>query len=236
MVRIAVCDDEEKSLNITAGMLEEYKKVPVSVDCYHSGEELLASEKVYDLILLDIDMDGMSGIETARNLRIRDKDVKLIYITNYSDYTIFAFAVHAFAYLLKPLDKEKFFEQMDEAVSYGIKRPEKELEWIAREGIVHCLPTEILYFEYLGREVVMHTEDKVCHLKKKINDVAEMMRNYDFVMPHKSFVVNLYRVESIHGYDITMTDGSVVPLSQKKSAEFRRSLNQYLAEQRGGNS
>ena len=88
MLRIAVCDDDERVLGRTLDLLKHYERVPLQVDGYLSGEALLAAGKVYDILLLDIDMGGLDGIETARRIRAVDKEVKLIYITNYSDYTI----------------------------------------------------------------------------------------------------------------------------------------------------
>ena len=178
-------------------------------------------------------MEGPNGIETARRIREVDKEVKLIYVTNYSDYTIFAFGVHAFAYLLKPLKAEELFAQLDEALAYGLAGPEPELEFLAKEGIVHIVPSRILCFEYLSRQVLMYTEERVWHLKRQITELAREMEGYGFAMPHKSFVVNLYAVQRIHGYEITLTDGRIIPLSQKKSAGFRRALNEYLAGERG---
>ncbi len=233
MIKIAVCDDDERTLGDTLELLKQYKKLPLSADAYTSGEALLAAGKKYDILLLDIDMEGMDGIQTARRIREADKEVKLIYVTNYSDYTIFAFGVHAFAYLLKPLRAEELFAQLDEAFAYGLAGPEPELEFLAKEGIVHIVPSRILCFEYLSRQVLMYTEDQVWHLKRQITELAQEMEPYGFAMPHKSFVVNLYAVQRIHGYEITLTDGRVIPLSQKKSALFRRALNEYLAQERG---
>ena len=236
-IRIAVCDDDEKALRETLELLEQYKKLPLSADAYTSGEALLAAGKKYDILLLDIDMDGPDGIETARRIRETDRDVKLIYVTNYSDYTIFAFGVHAFAYLLKPLKAEELFDQLDEAFAYGLTGlgPEQELEFLAKEGIVRIVPSRILCFEYLGRQVLMYTVDseQVWHLKRQITELAREMEGLGFAMPHKSFVVNLHAVQRIHGYEIALTDGRVIPLSQKKSALFRRALNEYLAQERG---
>lgn len=233
MIKIAVCDDDKKTLRDTLKLLEQYKKLPLSMDAYTSGEALLAAGKKYDILLLDIDMEGLNGIETARRIREADKEVKLIYVTNYSDYTIFAFGVHAFAYLLKPLKAEELYAQLDEVFAYGLSEPEPELEFQAKEGIVRIVPSRILCFEYLGRQVLMYTMEQVWHLKRQITELAREMEAYGFAMPHKSFVVNLYAVQRIHGYEITLTDGSVIPLSQKKSALFRRALNEYLAQERG---
>ena len=233
MIKIAVCDDDEKILGETLELLRHYKKLSLTADAYTSGEALLAAGKKYDILLLDIDMEGPNGIETARRIREVDKEVKLIYVTNYSDYTIFAFGVHAFAYLLKPLKAEELFAQLDEALAYGLAGPEPELEFLAKEGIVHIVPSRILCFEYLSRQVLMYTEERVWHLKRQITELAREMEGYGFAMPHKSFVVNLYAVQRIHGYEITLTDGRIIPLSQKKSAGFRRALNEYLAGERG---
>ncbi len=233
MIKIAVCDDDEMNLRETLALLEQYKRLPIATDAYTSGEALLAAGKKYDILLLDIDMEGLDGIQTARCIREADKEVKLIYVTNYSDYTIFAFGVHAFAYLLKPLKAQELYAQLDEACAYGLSGPEPELEFVTKEGIFRTTPSRILYFEYLSRQVVLHTLEGAWHLRRQITELAREMESYGFAMPHKSFVVNLYSVQRIYGYEITLTDGSTIPLSQKKSAEFRRALNEYLAGERG---
>lgn len=229
MIKIAICDDEERELERTQKLLAEYTQEKLSVKAFRSGETLLAAGERFDVILLDIDMEGLNGIETARRIRLVDKEVKLIYLTNYCDYITFAFAVHAFAYLLKPVQKEELFSQLEEAAAYGLPRLSGELEFQALEGIVRINSSHILYFEYMDRKVLMHTDTKLWHLKRRITQIAQDMEEYGFAMPHKSFVVNLYAVQCIHGYDIILTDGSLLPLSQKKSLQFRRRLNQFLA-------
>lgn len=234
MNRIAICDDEVTTLHQTKKYLEEYSNGKFIIDEFISGEDLLASKEKYEIILLDIDMAGINGIETARKIRQSDKYVKLIYVTNYSDYTVFAFAVHAFAYLLKPIKKNELYRQLDEVFEYMQVPAKKLLEFHAEEGIVRIDPLEILYFEYLNRRVFLNTAHDVYTLKCKITDLALKLQNKGFSMPHKSFIVNLYAVKNIKGYDIYLTNDTVIPLSQKKSMEFRKSLNRFLSEEMGG--
>ena len=103
-MKIAICDDEKKASEALLEILEECPEPIEKTDVYFSGEELLRSTEQYDLLFLDIDMEGIDGIETARKIRLKDKKVKIVYVTAYSEYAGKAFSVHAFGYLLKPVD------------------------------------------------------------------------------------------------------------------------------------
>lgn len=229
MIRIGICDDEKESLEDTKKCLLRYKNAEIQIFGFHCGEELLKSEEKFDIIILDIDMEGLNGIETAKKIRDKDINVKIIYLTNYKDYTIDAFEVHAFSYLIKPINEENFHRQLDEALTYMIPKQEPILEFMTLDGMIRLPSSDIYYFEYINRKIYMYTFQGEFILSKKISQLAEEMKQYHFEMPHKSFSVNLYYVKSIKGYEIQMMDGSMVPLSQKKSAEFRKCLNKYLS-------
>lgn len=229
MIKIAICDDDLITLNHTKEVLEKYNKKDLQIYLYRSGEELLKREEKFDIIFLDIDMMGINGIETAKKIRVYDKKVKIIYVTNYTDYTSSAFSVHAFGYLLKPIKKEKLYEQLDEALSYMKEEEECLVEFITEDGLLRIDVKKIYYFEYMSRKILIKTSDGTYTMKHKISEISEKMKAFGFEMPHKSFVVNLYNVKSIKGYDIYMMDESIIPLSQKKSSEFRNALNIYLS-------
>lgn len=230
MIKIAICDDDLITLNHTKEVLENYNKKDLQIYLYRSGEELLKREDKFDIIFLDIDMMGINGIETAKKIRVYDKKVKIIYVTNYTDYTSSAFSVHAFGYLLKPIKEEKLYEQLDEALSYMKEEDEECLvEFITEDGLLRIDVKKIYYFEYMSRKILIKTSDGTYTMKHKISEISEKMKAFGFEMPHKSFVVNLYNVKSIKGYDIYMMDESIIPLSQKKSSEFRNALNIYLS-------
>lgn len=228
MLRIAICDDDKNIISEIKKCIESYDGLKFKITTYEGGEKLLEDSEKFDVIFLDIDMPKIDGIETAKRIRNFDKAVKLIYITSYTDYMNLAFSVHAFGYLNKPVREEQIHSQLEEVLSYPIEEKEEFLEFITTEGVVRLLPKEIYFFEYINRKVKLKTLNNIYILKDKITSIANEMRRYGFFMPHKSFTVNLFHVKSIKGYDIFMMDGSVIPLSQKKSTEFREEFNMFL--------
>ena len=234
-MRIAVCDDDETAVSFLRELIESYPKQKLSADGYSSGEDLLRTRNIYDLIFLDIDMKGIDGIETARRIRIHDRKVKIVYVTSYKEYAGKAFSVHAFGYLLKPVKQEKIWKQIEDALLWQEEEaPEvKQVEFTAVEGLVRLPVDMIYYFEYQNRRIYMKAKDTTYEMRGKISDIACRMEKYGFSVPHKSFVVNLYHVKNIKGYEILMMNGEWIPLSQKQAVQFKEKLSLYLADKMG---
>ena len=104
-LNIAICDDEEI---IREQIKELIEKTGLCPELFETGDGLLAAGKQFDIVFLDIQMEGTDGIETAKRLRQRDEDTILIFITGIREYVFQAFDVAAFHYLLKPIEEDKF--------------------------------------------------------------------------------------------------------------------------------
>ena len=123
---IAVVDDEKAIREHICGLVEE-RQPESRIEAYATGEELLASGKRFDIVFLDIQMEGMNGIEAARSLREKNanlgvEDTVLVFITGIRDYVFDAFDLYAFQYLLKPIDEGKFAEVLERAVREAAKK------------------------------------------------------------------------------------------------------------------
>ena len=116
MKRIAVCDDEKCMRDQMREYLKDLEPV-FQADYYESGNALLDAGIFYDVIFLDIDMRGLTGIDTARIWRSKDKKAKIIYVTAYEDFREYAFSVRAFGYLVKPVSREKIQALLQESIS-----------------------------------------------------------------------------------------------------------------------
>ena len=223
MIKIAVCDDEAAIREQMHTYLESLDPV-FQIVYLESGEALLTSPISFDIIFLDIDLKGLSGIDTARKLRQKNKTVKIIYITAYEDFRDYAFSVHAFGYLVKPLKKQSILQVLKEALAYA---KEEQTE----EGILELPVSKLSYFEYECRKISMHTDKGIYHLRETLSALTERLTDMGFASPHKGFLVNLSHIQNIRGYELLLTDGTVLPLSQKRSAQFRQLLTRYLAQQ-----
>lgn len=230
MISIGVCDDDNLIREKLKKILEKESK-DFKIYEFKCGEELLKFNRKLDILFLDIDMGGINGIETGKEIRKKDKELKIIYLTSFSDYTHLAFRVHAFGYLTKPFKEEDIINELKEALEYKVKEEnEEELEFITIEGIIRLKPKDIYYFEYFDRKVNIVTKKKDYLIKDKITRIIDVMEEYNFCSPHKSFTVNLFYVKCIKGYEICMMNEDIIPLSQKKSKEFRDKLNEFISD------
>jgi len=144
-LEIAVVDDEKAIREHICALIEEQK--PGShIEAYATGGELLASGKRFDIVFLDIQMDGMNGIEAARKLRERQEDTVLIFITGIKEYVFDALDLYAFHYLLKPVDEGKFAEVLQRAAGEAKKKKEKKCLFIRTRNLT-LDQSDILYIE-----------------------------------------------------------------------------------------
>ncbi len=230
MYRIAICDDDIETRRFLCRIISE-SGISCQTKGFSGGAELLLGYRGYDILFLDIDMPGENGIDVAKRIRKTDRKVKIIYVTGYQDYMSRSFAVHPFAFLIKPIKKEEIIRQMKEALLYS-EEEEREISIRVRttEGIEEFRISDLYYLEYQSRKLRFVLQHGEAAARGKVSEFAEKLAPYGFASPHKSFIVNLYHVKAIRGYDIVMMNGDIVPLSQKRSAEFRGLLGKYQAD------
>ena len=234
MYKIAVCDDEEAVAAQVKELITEWNP-SVDVVCFSSGEALLENYQSYEAVFLDIDMAGMNGIETGKAIRKMDKDTKIVYLTAYRDYVSGAFGVHAFQYLLKPVNKKAIWNVLEEIFRYT-KAAEKKiiLDFHTVDGSL-CLPVERIYFfEYENRKIRIVTDEEQYYMSDKIGNVAKRMAEFGFSMPHQSFVVNMFHVKNVKNQQIFLDNGMDIPLSQKKQKIWKQELMEYLSRRLEG--
>lgn len=244
MVKIAICDDSQKDIKIIQKFIVEYmdvKKVLYSINVFMSGEELLATNSAFDFVFLDIAMGvGMNGIVAGRKFQSFNRKTRIIYITSFPQYCEQAINnVHAFAYLQKPIQKEKFIKQLEEGLYFVEEENKKkqivvfEVFEITKEQRIDTTIREfdideIFYFEYFNRKILIKAKEGEFYFVGQMKKLIDKMHGYAFESCHQSYLVNLKHVKKIKGYDLYIKNGDKIPVSQKKSSEFREKLNKFI--------
>ncbi len=231
-MNIAVCDDEVRGRERILTLLErEFSQAQICE--FDSGMKLVERvEEGYrpDIVLLDIAMEGMDGMETARRLR-ETADAILIFVTGVKEQVFEAFDVGAFHYLMKPVDQEKMVDVLRRAAQEVEKRqPSPKYLLVKIEGKHRRIPVEdILYVENSGRKVILHTKKECLEYYERMNHLQEVLGD-GFYRCHRGYLVAL---SAISGYDhesITVGQGDKVYLSKQKYSEFVKLYCRYLKE------
>ncbi len=228
-MNIAICDDE-KIVRLQIKGLIEKQKADGNLELYETGEELLAVGKHFDVVFLDIQMEGMNGIDTARALREQNEETVLIFITGIKEYVFDAFDVAAFHYLLKPIEENKFMEVFDRAVKEAEKRKEKGQKQLfikTRQRNITLEQKNILYIENRGRKAEIHTVDETIEIYAAMIELEKQLGG-EFYRCHRGYLVNMAYITEYSNDSIRLSDGESIYLAKEKYNEFVKEYMRYL--------
>lgn len=213
-----------------AGYMEERRIASYSVSSFSSGQALLEDGGGFDLIFLDIRMEGPDGLETARLLRRRGERGLLIFVSALKEWVFDAFEVEAHDYLLKPLEAARFRRTMDRALRFLEQRTGKVL--VIRTGTAReVVPlSEIAYCEVLGRKVYLHkTGGTVISYYDRLEDLENRV-DRRFFRCHRSYLVNLDYVRGCQAGQVLLSGGEAVPVSRLRERELTEALLRRMKE------
>lgn len=238
-MRIAICDDDSKIREILAD--QAGRVCPLAeIRTYPSGEALLRDETPPDILLLDIQMPGENGMDTAKRLREQNagagRDTVLIFVTAMEDYVFDAFDVGAFHYLVKPFDGERFAQVLlGAAAQYrereqlrGARRGQDEGNCLViKSGGEHIriLHKDIIYAEVFNRKVMIHYTHGAVEYYGRLADLERELGE-DFFRPHRAYLVHFKYVEKYDASMIYLEQGTAL-MAKKRYPEFVRRYLQY---------
>lgn len=228
-MNIAVCDDEEV---ISGHIRDMIKKInpDLWIETYVSGEELLSSGKQFDIVFLDIMMDGINGIDAAKSLRAENEDTVLIFITGAKEYVFDAFDVSAFHYLLKPIKEDKFkevFERARKEVYRRRKLTQRTLFVKTKRKGITLRVNDILYIESRAKKVEIHTTAKSIELYSTMSELEGQLGD-GFYRCHRGYIVNMAYIAEYSNDSITLSSGETVYMAKEKYNEFVKTYMRYL--------
>lgn len=247
MLQIGICDDETLLLDeikkITENCLQRQQTFSI-LSTYTNGEELfydIQDGKRFDLLLLDIEMPGLSGMELAKRIHELLPDALMLFVTAHYKYAVDAYELHIFRYIPKNQLKERLPHALKDAVSL-LEIQNTDSYIINNQTRLERIPyKEILYIEKDGKNAVFHivnienpenntANDRVPgtrRIRKTLTEIFDELQSGEFYFIERGYIVNLRHVSGISHTDCILTDQTCLPISQSRLSEFKKMLNQY---------
>lgn len=235
-MRILICDDDALAAARLKQLIKNFFesihiKCP-ELACFADGESLLADRGDKDILFLDIEMPGISGIYVGRELK-RQNDRLIIFVTtSYPEYLDDAMRFHVFRYLSKPLDRQRLFRNLKDAVDlYNTITFKIPVE--TKQG-VHTLPaSSIIAVEAQGRKVTVHTTLRDLESVRNMQYWLNLLPRNSFFQTHRSFIVNFEHVTDFDHTLVHLTDCRCSAyLTKRKYNAFKEAYLLYLESMR----
>lgn len=231
-VQIAVCDDEPLDRECTIRMTQEIltaEDIPCRICAFDGSAALLEAVRngaQFQILLLDVMMEGLDGMDLAAELRRLDCRAAIVFISSNRDMALRGYEVAALRYLAKPVDPERLREALLFCCLSQFEQ--KEILLPAAGGQSRILPPDIIYAETWERGVRLVLKDGQADANVKISELAAMLPERQFVLCHRTVLVNLAYVQAIRYCELELKSGKVLPVSKYRQADIRKKLMRYL--------
>lgn len=237
MLSIAIAEDQQEVADQIRSYIDRYAAetgIRTACEWFPDGADLLQrytlpSRPRYDIILLDIEMGQVNGLETARQIRTKDRKVVLAFVTNMAQYAIRGYEVDALDFILKPVEYASFRMRFDRMVARVRERTDIFLEIHTTGGLQRVRLGEIRYLETQNRLLYYHVGGgKVYTSRDSMREAAKDLTRGHFAKCNQCYLVNLAYVNGIHGDQVTV-DGEVLDMSRRCKTPFLAELSDYMA-------
>ena len=238
MLRLAICDDMLEFLQSTKELIEHWEDKPtdIIIELFTDGDSLIESHNSnpFDVILLDVVMPLLNGIEVATEIRKFDKSVKIVFLTSSSEYAVESYSVNANHYLLKPVDACKLFRCLNnfyidilEHAKYITVKSVTAMHRIALRNIEHI--------EAQGKKVLFVLCDgTTIESPNPFYFYEEQLLQEDgFLKCHRSYIVNIYKISTYTQKEIRMQSGLRIPISRGFHKDFENTYFELLFRKEG---
>lgn len=236
MLRIAVCDDNIADLSNMVSIINLYKtmksdKHKIEYTAFNSALDLITamgSGQQYELVILDILMPFMTGMDAAKEIRQFNQDIKIIFSTTSPEFAVESYSVGAYYYALKPIWKDKLFILLDKVISEMESHVDISFLIKTKTGLTRVYINKLEFAEVIGRNIFYHlTDGAVIEAVGSMSELEkELLSNPYFIKPHRSYIVNMEHIETLKQREIKMRSLSSVLVAK---ANYSYVKSAYIA-------
>lgn len=233
MINIGICDDELHYRSKIKDILKEIlSSFPIDYRIYEfsSGEELLnIYPKNLDILIMDIQMKIINGMDTARKIRAFDEKLEIIFMTSFVEFMQEGYEVKAYRYILKPINERKISKNILPCINEIMKKRNNYLTINVKNYVDRIKIDSIIYIETDRPNILIYTHDNMYTTKMGISKIEKILSEYGFFRCHNSYIVNLKLVESMNGNTV-LVNGKEIPISKYRIKDLKLAITNILGD------
>ena len=233
MINIGICEDElHYRVNIKDMLGDILCTYSINYKIYEfsSGEELLSNyPKDLDILIMDIQMKIINGMDTARKIREFDQNLEIIFMTSFSEFMQEGYEVKAYRYILKPISERKISRNILPCINEIMKKKNNYLTINVKNYVDRIKIDSIVYIETDRPNILIYTNDNKYTTKMSISKIDKILREHGFFRCHNSYIVNLKLVESMNSNTLKIGE-KYIPISKYRVKELKLALTNILGD------
>jgi DNA-binding LytR/AlgR family response regulator len=231
MISIAIVEDEEQEVARLKGYITQFAKErgeACNVEFVGNGMDFISDYKcIYDIVLMDIEMPYLNGMEAAKKLRLLDQDVVILFVTNMAQYAIEGYAVDALDFMVKPVEYFNFKIKLQKAIDYVKSHCDRKLILKPRNSMCRISIRDIMYVEVLGHNLIYHLREDEITVRGQLTKLEEELEPYNFSRCNDCLLINLRQVTGLSTGYVSVGEYKL-PISRRRKKTFLEALNNYL--------
>ncbi len=230
-MHIAICDDSFEYINTVEKYLDSMERNAPYYDVFHSGEEILKAydcrKQNYDAIFLDMEMSGISGINTGNLIRKMDKHVIIVFVTQHTQYMRECFECTPFRFLIKPMSFEDFKKTLRD-IEEKLSEERSTLIFLENREKVRLYCEDIIFLESQSHQLFIYTKERIYRIHKSLSELCRVVSEEKICRVHNSYAVNMAYVKEIKDNEISLYESNAkIPLGRKYKKEFGEKFINY---------
>lgn len=233
-MKIAIVEDQKYEQERLTAYIKNYcqaHEIPVEVVCFNDGLHITSDyQPQFDVIYLDVEMEIMDGMTTAQKIRLVDKEVLIVFVTNHSQVAIQGYSVEAIDFLLKPLSQFVFEEHFKKILRKLPQQEEEHYLYIKNKSTTtKVLLNDIFYIESVGHSLHLYTKKGIISTHNTLKNMESLLDSRTFFRSNSGYIVNLAYVEKVEG-NIAYVNGEPLQISRPRKKDFMTALTNFVGD------
>ena len=232
-MRIAICDDEAQIRELLKKRITKYcftHNVELNLQMFENGENFINQNyDDIDVVFLDVDMPGIDGLETAKAIREKNRDMLIVFLTAYSEFVFESFKVDAFRYLVKPVPDHEMTETLD-AIIDKLCAPEENLSFQFQNEMYSIRYSDIIYIEGMRDKIWIYCKDMTYRWRGTLKNLNELLQDKGFFQVHRSYIINMNKIQKYNSQTVVMESDYEVPISKYRLDDFKEEYIKYWSK------